>query len=165
MSRLLILERCILRAWPKCSNGPKKPPLIPKLLTKSRPSKHETIYRNILDLIYNMYHIGNVMIIRYWELMTMHVNMDQDLQRGPTRINNETKHVRPGAICISIFRVATCTCASCIMWGVAIGQGIHIWRSKNQSPCMKLGVKHRLKLHMITSRSCQQQRLVQDLLV
>jgi hypothetical protein len=59
-----------------------------------------------------------------------HINMDQVLQGGQTRTNNKTKYVRQGAIRVSIFRIAACTCATCTSWGVATSQGIHIWQCK-----------------------------------
>jgi hypothetical protein len=37
-----------------------------------------------------MYHTDNPRNIYFWELLSMHVSMDRDLQRSPTRINNET---------------------------------------------------------------------------
>lgn len=41
-----------------------KPPQLPMLSTNIGPN-NKSIYRNILDLIYNMYHTSNLMIIRY----------------------------------------------------------------------------------------------------
>jgi hypothetical protein len=43
-----------------------------------------------------MYHAGDPRNIHKYKLMIIHTNMDQDLQRHPSRKNNETKASKAG---------------------------------------------------------------------
>lgn len=73
------------------------------------------------------------------------------------------KNVRQDARCISDSRVAAYTCCIPMSWSVAIVQEIHVWSCKTNLITLS-STWNKLILHKITSRSCQPQWLVQDLL-
>jgi hypothetical protein len=112
-----------------------------------------------------MYHASNHNNIYDHEPRIAHVNTDQDLQRSPSRANNATKTCKAqGDKCVSYSRFVVCTCWSRMVWNVETDWVIHIWLCKINLITRSLNGKSKMTLYRITSRSCQQQRLVQDLL-
>jgi hypothetical protein len=73
------------------------------------------------------------------------------------------KNVRQDVRCISDSRVATYTCCILMSLSVATVQEIQVWSCKINLITLS-SAWNKLILHKITSRSCQPQWLVQDLL-
>jgi hypothetical protein len=62
--------------------------------------------------------------------MIMHMNMDNDLQRNPSRINNMTKYLRQVSNAYHSLELSHAYVLTCMSWTVASDQEIHIGRCK-----------------------------------